>query len=89
MELSAISSYTTSMEETAETEKNSREKIRVAAEKAQGKPVESVTPPTEENVFEAAQEMFDIGGKNEEDSPSKSFLERLKARIKGETKKQE
>lgn len=76
------------MEETAETEKNSREKIRVAAEEAQGKPVESVTPPTEENVFEAAQEMFDIGGKNEVNASSKSFLARLKARIKGETKEQ-
>lgn len=75
------------MEETARTEQEIRDKITQNLQVA-GHGVESVTPPTE-NPLEIAAELADLGGKTEGNAPSRNFLERLKARIKRETGRQE
>ena len=71
------------MEETAQRDAKFRENVKSAAEEAISKSIASVTPPTE-SPLEIAEQMMDLGGKNEGSAPSKSFLERLKARITGE-----
>lgn len=67
------------MEETAQKEEELRDKIVNHLQEA-GQPVSSVTPETE-NPLEIAEEILDVGGKSEGDSPSGSFLDRLKARL--------
>lgn len=71
MEFSQISSYTTSMEETAQIEQEIRDKIAQNLQTA-GHETESVIPATE-TPLEIAEQMVDLGGKSEGDTPSKSF----------------
>ncbi|QQG43006.1 MAG: hypothetical protein HYW45_02205 [Candidatus Daviesbacteria bacterium] len=74
------------MEETAQKERETRDKI-VASLQEVGHSVSSVTPETE-NPLEIAEEILDMGGKNEGHAPSKSFLARLKARVMGTNRNQ-